>query len=146
MALLNPYISFGGNAREAMEFYQSVFGGNLDVSTFGDFQMPGIEADEADKVMHSQLTTTGGFTLMGSDVPASMGQVPDVSNMTISISGGEADEIRGYWDGLADGGQVSMPLEQAPWGDFFGQLTDKFGVSWMVNIAGSAAPQESAEG
>ena len=71
MALLNPYVSFSGNAREAMEFYQSVFGGNLDVSTFGDFQMPGIDADEADKVMHSQLTTTGGFTLMGSDVPVS---------------------------------------------------------------------------
>jgi PhnB protein len=140
MALLNPYVNFGGNAREAMEFYQSVFGGKLDVSTFGDFQMPGIDADEAEKVMHAQLTTTAGFTLMGADMPASMGQVPDVSYITISISGSEADEIRGYWDALADGGQVGMPLDQAPWGDYFGQLTDKFGVSWMVNIAGAGAP------
>lgn len=137
MALLNPYISFGGNAREAMEFYQSVLGGELTVSTFGDFQMPGIGDDEADKVMHSQLTSTGGLTLMGSDIPAGMGSVPDASNITVSISGVETDEIRGYWDGLADGGQVTMALEQAPWGDYYGQLTDKFGVSWMVNITGS---------
>jgi len=146
MALLNPYLNFRGQAREAIEFYQSALGGEFTVSTFGDFQMPGVADDEKDSVMHSQLTTPAGFTLMGSDVPASMGQVPDVSNMTISISGGEADEIRGYWDGLAEAGQVTMPLDQAPWGDFFGQLTDRFGVSWMVNIAGSAAPQESAEG
>ena len=77
MALLNPYISFSGNAREAMEFYQSVFGGNLDVSTFADFQMPGIAEDEANKVMHSQLSHRAGFTLMGADMPASMGPLPD---------------------------------------------------------------------
>ena len=140
MALLNPYINFGGNAREAMEFYKSVFGGKLDISTFADFQMPGIAEDEADKIMHSQLTTDSGFTLMGSDLPSSMGQVPDTSNITVSISGNESDEIRGYWDGLADGGQVGMPLNQAPWGDYFGQLTDRFGVSWMVNIAGTETP------
>jgi PhnB protein len=141
MALLNPYINFSGNAREAMEFYQSVFGGKLDVSTFGDFQMPGISEDDVNLIMHSQLATTAGFTIMGSDLPASMGEVPDVSNITVSISGDEADEIRGYWDGLAEGGQVAMPLEQAPWGDYFGQLSDKFGVSWMVNISGGGTPQ-----
>jgi PhnB protein len=70
-----------------------------------------------------------------------MGSVPDTSNITVSISGAESDQIRGYWDGLAAGGQVAMPLDQAPWGDYFGQLTDKFGVSWMVNIAGSGAAQ-----
>ncbi len=145
MALLNPYISFAGNAREAMEFYRSVFGGDLDVSTFRDFQMPGIEESEADKIMHSQLTSTAGFTLMGSDVPASMGTLPETSNITVSISGKEADEIRGYWDRLAAGGQVTMPLEQAPWGDSFGQLTDKFGVNWMVNIGGSGEPEEAAD-
>ena len=87
MALLNPYINFGGNAREAMEFYQSVFGGKLDISTFGDFQMPGISEDDVDLIMHSQLATDAGFTLMGSDLPPSMGEVPDVSNITVSISG-----------------------------------------------------------
>ncbi|MGB2767861.1 MAG: VOC family protein [Propionicimonas sp.] len=138
MAVLNPYLSFRGNAREAMEFYRGVFGGDLVLSTFGEAQMPGIAAEEADLVMHGQLTTTAGFTLMGSDVPASM-PLAAGSSITVSISGDEAAEIRGYWDGLADGGQVTLPLEQAPWGDFFGQLTDRFGTNWMVNIAGGGA-------
>jgi len=136
MASLNPYLNFRGQAREAMEFYQAALGGELTVSTFGDFQMPGIGEDEADSVMHSQLTTPAGFTVMGSDVPAHMG-TGELHNGTVSISGGPDDGIRAYWDKLAEGGQVSMPLEQAPWGDYFGQLTDKFGVDWMVNIAGS---------
>lgn len=136
MALLNPYLNFDGTTREAIEFYASVFGGEPTISTFGDFQMPGIDADEADKVMHSQLSTPAGFTLMAADVPDSMKEHQS-PNGTVSISGTEIDEIRGYWDKLADGGQVAMPLDQAPWGDYFGQLVDKFGVSWMVNIAGS---------
>ncbi|GAA3703842.1 VOC family protein [Microlunatus aurantiacus] len=140
MALLNPYLNFSGTTREAMQFYASVFGGDPTFSTFGDFQMPGIEADEADKIMHSQLATPSGFTLMAADVPAMMGGQAG-PNGTVSISGNETDEIRGYFDRLADGGQVSMPLEQAPWGDYFGQVTDKFGVDWMVNISGPGAPQ-----
>jgi PhnB protein len=76
---------------------------------------------------------------MISDVPAKM--PGEISNGTISISGDETDEIRGYFDALADGGQVTMPLDQAPWGDYFGQLTDKFGVSWLVNITGPGQPQ-----
>ena len=140
MAQLNPYLMFRGQAREAMEFYQAALGGELTVSTFGEFQMPGIGEDEADNIMHSQLTTPAGFTLMGSDSPSTM--PGDVNNGTVSISGDEADAIRGYWEALAAGGQVSMPLEQAPWGDYFGQLTDKFGVDWMVNITGAGAPAE----
>jgi PhnB protein len=136
MALLNPYISFHDNAREAMTFYQSVFGGDLELSTFGDFQMPGLEEGDQDKIMHSQLTTPSGFALMGADTPPGM-DLTEGSSITISLSGDEADELRGYWDKLADGGQVTMPLEVAPWGDSFGQLTDRFGVAWMVNIAGS---------
>lgn len=139
MALLNPYLNFRGQAREALEFYRAALGGDLTVSTFGDFQMPGVDEAEKDSVMHGQLTTPAGFTLMGSDVPAAM--PGDVHNGTVSLSGNEIDELRGYWEKLAEGGQVSMPLEQAPWGDHFGQLTDKFGVQWMVNITGSGAPQ-----
>jgi PhnB protein len=141
MALLNPYINFGGNAREAMEYYQSVFGGKLDISTFADFQMPGISEEDADLVMHGQLATDAGFTLMGADLPASMGTVPTDTNVTISISGNEVDEIRGYWDGLADGGAVRMPLEKAPWGDYYGDLADRFGVKWLVNISGAGEAQ-----
>lgn len=139
MALLNPYISFNGNAREAMEFYQSVFGGELTVSTFGEFQMPDVSADDADKVMHSQLSTPAGFTLMASDLPSVMPPAPSETNITVSLSGVEAEELQGYWDGLAAGGQVGMPLTPAPWGDSFGQLTDKFGVAWMVNISGGGS-------
>ena len=141
MTLLNPYISFRGTAREAMEFYQSVFGGELDLSTFGDFQMPGIGEDEADQIMHGQLDAPGGLTLMGADTPRSM-DVADGSNITISLSGDDQAELQGYWDKLAEGGAITMPLEAAPWGAYFGQLTDRFGVAWMVNITVPAdAPQ-----
>ena len=137
MAILNPYLRFRGNAREAMEFYKSVFGGELTVSTFGEFQMPGISADDADKIMHGQLTTPAGFTLMGSDTPEGMPYDDASGGITVSISGDSETELRGYWDGLADGGEITMPLEQAPWGDSFGQLNDRYGTPWMFNIAGS---------
>lgn len=138
MALLNPYLNFRGNAREAIEFYHSVFGGELNVSTFGDFQMPGAGPEDQDKVMHSQLTTPSGFTLMASDVPPGM-PFSEGGSITVSLSGDEADELRGYFEKLAEGGEVTLPLDVAPWGDSFGQLTDRFGTSWLVNIAGSAA-------
>ncbi len=138
MALLNPYIHFTGNAREAMEFYASVFGGELTMSRFGDFPMPGVGPDEADKVMHGQLTTSAGLTLMGADTPSTMGEVAEGARITISLSGSESDGLREYWDGLAEGGTITMPLNVAPWGDAYGQLTDRFGVEWMVNIAGPA--------
>jgi PhnB protein len=145
MTRLNPYISFRGTAREAMTFYQSVFGGELDLSTFSDFQMPGVGEDEADLIMHGQLEAPGGMTLMGADTPSGM-ELPEGSSITISLSGDDETELRGYWDKLADGGTVTLPLEVAPWGDAFGQLVDKFGVSWMVNIAGSgAAPAETED-
>lgn len=144
MTRLNPYISFRGTAREAMEFYQSVFGGELDLSTFSDFQMPDVGEDEANLIMHGQLETPGGMTLMGADTPRSM-ELPEGSNITISLSGDDDAELRGYWDKLAEGGTVAMPLEVAPWGDAFGQLTDKFGVGWMVNIAGSGAAAAETE-
>jgi PhnB protein len=144
MTRLNPYISFRGTAREAMEFYQSVFGGELDLSTFSDFQMPGIGEDEADLIMHGQLEAPGGLVLMGADTPRSM-ELAEGSSITISLSGDDDVELRGYWDKLAEGGTVSMPLEAAPWGDAFGQLTDRFGVSWMVNIAGSGGAAAETE-
>ena len=136
---LNPYLGFRDNAREAMEFYQSVFGGELNVSTFADFQASEDPA-EADKVMHSQLETPSGYTLMGSDTPNRMDYTPG-SNYSVSLSGENADEaeLRGYFEKLSDGGTVTMPLDKAPWGDAFGMVVDKFGVTWLVNIAG--APQ-----
>ena len=132
---LNPYLSFRDNARQAMDFYESVFGGELTRSTFGEFGASDDPAEQ-DKVMHSMLATDNGLTLMGADTPNSMDFTPG-SNGTISLSGEDEAELRGYWEKLADGGEVSVPLEKAPWGDTFGMCVDKFGVSWMVNIAGA---------
>ncbi|MDF1602085.1 VOC family protein [Nocardioides sp. YIM 152315] len=134
---LNPYLSFRGQAREAMTFYQSVLGGQLDVTTYGDmggFEQMGITASEADNVMHSSLGVSDSVQLMGSDVPAHM--EGDFSNGRISLSGDDEATLRRWFDALADGGTVHVPLEKAPWGDSFGDLTDRYGVGWMVNVAG----------
>ncbi|GAB3273354.1 VOC family protein [Sinomonas notoginsengisoli] len=139
-ATLNPYISFKDNARDAMTFYQSVFGGELTISTFDDLHAA-QDASEGPLVMHAQLETPSGFTLMASDTPDRMEYRPG-NNFTVSLSGAPdvADELRGYWDKLADGAEVTMPLEKAMWGATFGMLTDKFGIAWLVNIGGASAP------
>ena len=129
---LNPYISFAGNARDAMEFYKSVFGGDLAMNTFGESGSP--DTPEADKIMHSQLETDNGFTLMCADSPPGMEHSPG-NNMAVSLSGDDAGELRGYWEKLSDGGAVSVPLEKQMWGDEFGMCVDRFGIAWMVNIA-----------
>jgi len=133
--VLNPYITFGGDAREAIEFYRSVFGGEVNIMTFGD--MPGVptEPDEADKVMHAMLTGDNGLVLMAADAPNGMDYQP--FNGSISLSGDDEATLRGYWDKLVEDGTIGEPLEKAPWGDTFGMCVDRFGVHWMVNIAGS---------
>lgn len=134
---LNPYIGFRDNARQALEFYQSVFGGELQLSTFADF---GASEDPADagKIMHGQLETPNDLVLMAADTPSSM-EYSEGGSISISLSGEDEEELRGYWDKLAGSGQATMPLEKAPWGDTFGMCLDKFGVQWMVNIAAQAS-------
>jgi PhnB protein len=137
---LNPYLNFpDARAREAMEFYRSVLGGELTVMTFGDM---GTEGPLADQVMHSQLQTPAGFTLMGADAPPEMVQVTFGDNVSVSVSGeaSDADEMRGWFAALSEGGQVAQPLTPAPWGDEFGMFVDRFGISWLVNIAGEGQP------
>jgi PhnB protein len=128
---LNPYIGFTDNARQAMEFYKGVFGGELTVNTFGEYGQP--DSPDADKIMHAQLETDRGFTLMAADTPAGMTRNPG-DNITISLSGDDAEVLRGYWDKLSGGGMVTMPLEKQMWGDEFGMCVDQFGIPWMVNI------------
>jgi PhnB protein len=137
MTTLNPYLSFRGTAKEAMEFYQSVFGGELTLSTFGENNMSDNPAEQQ-WIMHGQLESPNGLTLMGADTPTSMSYTPG-DNISVSLSGPNEDEteLRGYWEKLSDGANISAPLDQAPWGDIFGMCTDKFGVNWLVNIAGS---------
>ena len=130
---LNPYLNFRKTAREAMEFYRSVFGGNVEVMTFGTMAH---DPSEKALVMHSTLTAPNGFVLMGSDSPAEMPFTPG-NAMAVSLSGDDDAELRGYWSKLSEGGSVTYPLAKAPWGDSFGMLTDRFGTPWMVNIAGA---------
>lgn len=131
---LNPYLNFRDNAREAMQFYQSVFGGKLDLSTFKDLHAS-EDPSEDNKIMHSVLEADNGMVLMAADTPNRM-EYSVGSNFGISLSGDNQPELAGYYEKLAAGGTVTMPLEKATWGDTFGMCTDKFGINWLVNIAG----------
>ncbi len=133
---LNPYLALPGTARQAAEFYRDVFGGELSLMTFGEAGAAG--APHADQVMHAQLESPAGYVLMLSDMPPGTDHSPG-NDISISLSGDDDAELRGYWDRLVDGGSVQVPLESQMWGDVFGMCTDRFGVSWMVNIAGQAA-------
>ncbi|HET8605322.1 MAG TPA: VOC family protein [Marmoricola sp.] len=130
-SLLNPYLSFTDDARAAMEFYRDVFGGDLSLRTFGDFGGP---ESHHDLVMHAELTTPSGFTLMASDsAPGVERTVGD--NVALSLSGDDAEELRGYWDQLSASGTTTLPLEKQMWGDEFGMCVDRFGIHWYVDIA-----------
>jgi PhnB protein len=134
---LNPYLSFKDNAREAMEFYRTVFGGKLQSQTFKEFHAS-QDPSEDDMIMHSVLEADNGITFMASDTPNRMEYRPG-TNMSMSLSGDNDTELRGYYEKLSAGGMVTMPLEKAPWGDSFGMCNDKFGIQWLVNITGQKA-------
>lgn len=134
----NPYLNFRESTREAMEFYQSVFGGELTTSSFAEFGMADAYPGEGEKIMHSRLATPSGFILMAADVPSTM-PLAEGSTISVSLSGDDEAELRGYWDKLSDGATIVEPLTQAPWGDQFGMLNDRFGTAWLVNISAPAA-------
>jgi PhnB protein len=133
---LNPYLSFRGNAHEAITFYHSVLGGELSITTFAESHM--TDRADPDQVMHGSLTSTSGLSLMAADIPAEM-ELTEGNNISVSLSGDDEATLRGFWDGLTAGGSITVPLEKAPWGDTFGMFTDKFGIGWLVNIAGAQA-------
>lgn len=137
---LNPYVNWRGQAREAMEFYQSVLGGELQVMTFADMggEAMGVPTDEVSWVMHSALTVSDTVLLMGADHPTTMPGEPATQQISLSGPSEDGDTLRAWFDGLAAGGTVMEPLAQAPWGDSFGMLRDRYGVDWLINIAGSA--------
>jgi PhnB protein len=132
---LNPYLSFRGQAREVLEFYRGVFGGEVAISTFGEFGMEGMAADQ---VMHGQLETPAGFTLMVSDVPEEM-PLTEGSSITVCLSGDDVEDLTRYFNSLAEGGKVTTPLEKQMWGDHYGALTDRYGIDWMANISGASS-------
>ncbi|MCF7550181.1 MULTISPECIES: VOC family protein [Pseudonocardia] len=131
---LNPYLHFDTSARAALEFYQSVLGGDLQIMTFGDMGSPG-PVPPPEGVMHGQLQTADGFVLMASDGdperPTEAG-----GQVSVSISGDESAKIEGWFSALAEGGVVDVPFEKQMWGDHFGQVTDRFGIRWLLNAAG----------
>ncbi len=129
---LNPYLSFNGNARQAMEFYASVFGGNLTFSTFADFGAK--DSPDADRIMHGVLETDADYTIMGADITSDMEYHP-MAGFSVSLSGDDADALRGYWEKLSASGAMTMPLQKQVWGDEFGMCVDGYGVSWLVNIS-----------
>jgi PhnB protein len=134
---LNPYLNFRSDTREAMTFYQSVFGGNLTISTFKEFG-GAMDPAEEDLVMHSQLEGDHGVVFMASDTPSRMEFQPG-NTITMSLSGDDETVLRGWFDKLSGSGTVAVPLEKAPWGDTFGMCVDRFGITWLVNVAGQSA-------
>jgi PhnB protein len=129
---LDPYIFFNGNAKEAMNFYKSIFGGELTVSTFGDTgadKAPGMEAMK-DYVMHAMLA--GDVRIMASD---SRQASEKAAKIELSLSGDDEAKLTSYFEKLSEGGKVKSPLKKEMWGDTFGQLTDKYNIDWMVNIS-----------
>jgi PhnB protein len=130
---LNPYLNFRNITRQAMEFYKSVFGGRLELSTFKEFRASD-DPSEDNLIMHSVLYAPNGVEFMAADVPSRMEYRPG-NNFSMSLSGEDEAELNAYFEKLSAGGKVTMPLAKAAWGDSFGMVTDKFGVSWLVNIS-----------
>ena len=120
-----------------MDFYKTVFGGKLTTSTFKDYHAS-QDPSEDEKIMHSMLEADNGIVFMASDTPDRM-EYKAGTNYSMSLSGDNEAELKGYFEKLSVGGTITMPLEPAPWGDMFGMLTDKFGVAWLVNITGQKA-------
>lgn len=130
---LNPYLSFDGTAQQAMEFYRDVFGGELSLMPFS--AMPTTDGSDAPEgIMHAQLDTPGGFTLMASDSAPGQDAVPR-GVVSVSLSGDDADDLMRWFEALSEGGTIMVPLGEQMWGDTFGMSTDRFGINWLVNIA-----------
>lgn len=137
---LDPYLILGGKTREAMEFYQSVLGGKLEVMTFGDMGETGpVPPPEA--VMHAALVTDNGLRLMASDGEPG-GEIVHGNDFAVALSGEAEDaaEFRRCFEAFAAAGKVDVPLEKQMWGDHFGQVTDAFGIAWMFNLGTGEEP------
>jgi PhnB protein len=142
------HLNFRGDARAALEFYRSVFGGETAVTTYADFGMP-ADAPGADRVVFGQLATADGLRLLAYDIPGQTGGSAGSAGSTrrengvtitdqlffVSVEGGSLEEVRGYWDRLAEGARIVEPLAASAWSAGFGMLTDGFGVTWILGVA-----------
>lgn len=134
MAILNTYLIFRDDARQAMEFYQHVFGGELEIHPFSKFPDMVQDPDAQNLVMHASLTTPDGLTLMACDAPEGMSiAYGKPAGFSVSLGGITPSAAQETWDKLSVGATITMPLDDAPWGGTFGTLTDKFGTPWMLS-------------
>lgn len=150
MAVVNVYLTFNGNCQEAFNFYQSVFGGEFPyVGKFKDMPpqegIPPLSAEMGEKIMHISLQISKETAIMGSDTGGEWApNFKPGNNFSISISAESKEEADRLFNGLAQGGKITMPLAQAFWGDYFGMLEDKFGINWMMSFNdGSNKPPAS---
>ncbi len=128
------HVNLRGNARQALTFYRSVFGGDLVAITYADahnVQNP----DEADQIMWGQVTSPDGFAIMAYDVPSSRPWSQGDAPFFVSVRGKDADEISGYWKKLAEGSTIVVDLGPAGWAPLYGMLTDPFGITWVLDVA-----------
>jgi PhnB protein len=134
---LNAYLNFKSNAREAMEFYHSVFGGKLKMSTFKEYHAAQSPAEE-NLIMHAELDAGSVLSFFASDTPARMEFRPG-NNISMSLSGDDDEQLKTFFKRLSNGGTVTMPMAKQVWGDEFGMCLDKFGIGWLVNITAKKA-------
>lgn len=133
MITLSPYLTFMGKAKEAMEFYHSILGGELQVQTYGESGQSD-KPEEKDFVMHADLKSDA-INFFASDGNAEH-QVHPGDNVSLCLMGTDEAKLTEIFNKFSEGGKIDLPLEKQFWGDTYGQLTDKFGVRWMVNISG----------
>ena len=138
MPKINIYLTFNGNCRDAFEFYKSVFGGEFqNLSTFGEMppqeEMPPIDEEMKNNLMHVALPISEGTVLMGSDTGNWGPEISVGNNFSISVDTGSNEEADKLFKALSEGGNITMPMENTFWGSYFGMLTDKFGINWMVS-------------
>lgn len=134
---LSPYLNFNGDTEEAMNFYKSVLGGELQLSRFSDMHDPSVPEDYQNKIIHATLTTDV-LSFMASDTPPGK-SVTFGDSVHLSLAGTDEALLTKFFNGLSEGGEVTMPLAKQFWGDTYGQFTDKFGIHWMVNISAAKA-------
>ncbi|MEA4943997.1 MAG: VOC family protein [Propionicimonas sp.] len=136
---LSPYLNFAGNGREAMTYYQSVFGGELHLFGFAEYGLDG----PADGLMHGNLQVRPGMSISASDAMPGAEQTWGGTRVYCSIFGDDAATMQGWFEALAVDGSIGMPLEKQVWGDLYGLVKDKYGIEWMFNVGAAEGTQQS---
>jgi PhnB protein len=142
MATTSTYLNFPRNTEEVFNFYKTIFGGDFvdgKISRFGEIPpqegVPPLAEEDKNLVMHVALPILGAHLLMGSDAPESLGfKINKGNNVYVALSPDSRTEADRLFTALGAGGSIEMPLQDMFWGDYYGSLTDKYGIKWMVNF------------